>query len=60
MARIKEAIRGVVATDHWATTGRIEVTLFHFPDGAVQGDIKNILNISRPLNSCPCRGNLAA
>jgi crossover junction endodeoxyribonuclease RusA len=40
--RVKAASRGVVATDHWAATGRIAVTLFYFPDGDMQGDIDNI------------------
>jgi hypothetical protein len=49
----KEASRAVVATDHWAATGHIAVTLFYFPDGATQGDIDKIVNISRPLNPLP-------
>ena len=37
------ASRPVLPEGHWATTGRVAVTLFYFPEAAMQGDIDNIV-----------------
>jgi hypothetical protein len=41
--RVRIASRPVLPEGHWATTGRVSVTLFYFPEAAMQGDIDNIV-----------------
>lgn len=41
--RIRVASRAALPEAHFATSGRIAVTLFYFPAAAMQGDIDNIV-----------------
>jgi crossover junction endodeoxyribonuclease RusA len=40
---VRTASRAVLPEGYWATRGRVAVTLFYFPDEAMQGDIDNIV-----------------
>lgn len=42
-ARVKEASRPVLPEGHWASEGRISVTLYYFPAAAMRGDVDNIV-----------------
>ncbi len=41
--RVRDASGAVLPEAHWATEAPMAVTLYYFPDGAMQGDIDNIV-----------------
>jgi crossover junction endodeoxyribonuclease RusA len=41
--RIKEAAGSTIPHPHFASEGRMSVTLYYFPDAPMQGDIDNIV-----------------
>jgi crossover junction endodeoxyribonuclease RusA len=41
--RVRLASRAVLPEGHWATTGRVSVTMYYFPDAPMRGDIDNIV-----------------
>jgi hypothetical protein len=43
--RVKAASSTVLPTPHFASSDRIAATLFYFPDGAMQGDVDNIVKL---------------
>lgn len=44
-ARVRAASVAALPDDHWASDGRISVTLFYFPATRMQGDVDNIVKL---------------
>lgn len=44
-ARVKAASSGTLPEGHWASKGRIAVTLFYFPASEMEGDLDNIVKL---------------
>lgn len=45
-ARVRQASLPTLPEGHWWSEGRIAITLFYFPDGAMQGDVDNIVKLT--------------
>ncbi len=43
--RVRRASRAELPEGHWATSDPIAVTLFYFPEGAMGGDLDNIIKL---------------
>jgi hypothetical protein len=43
--RVKSASRALLPEGHWASTGRISMTLFYFPPSQMEGDVDNIVKL---------------
>ena len=50
--RIRRASYGALPDGHFATEASLSVTLFHFPEGAMGGDIDNIV---KPILDALCK-----
>jgi len=44
-ARVKAASTVVLPDGHWASKGRMAVTLYYFPTAPMQGDVDNIIKL---------------
>jgi hypothetical protein len=44
-ARVKEASNTAITHPHFASEGRISVTLYYFPDEPMEGDVDNIVKL---------------
>jgi hypothetical protein len=51
-ARVRDASRTVIPDSHFASEGRIAVTLYYLPDEPMDGDIDNIV---KPVLDALCR-----
>jgi len=43
--RVRVASNSALPESHWATTEKIAVTLYYFPEDTMQGDIDNIIKL---------------
>jgi crossover junction endodeoxyribonuclease RusA len=44
-ARVKTASQAVLPEGHWASTGRMAITLYYFPAAPMEGDVDNIVKL---------------
>jgi hypothetical protein len=50
--RVKQASSGALPENHFSTFGPVSVTMFYFPNTAMQGDLDNIV---KPVLDALCR-----